>query len=243
MAPRSLLQIVQTACDEVGIPRPAAVVSSMDASAQQLLALANRDGLDLALRQGSAGGWQQLRKEYLFSTVPAQAGYEFPADLAYFLNTTPWDRTQKWPMAGPVTPSEWQVLKSGTIGSVGPRTRFRVMSNLIYLDPVPTTAHQIVLEYSSNSWVSSADESRVSVRWQSDSDVPLLPDDALVMGLIWRYLRAKRLDYAEEFAMCEEYINQTLGRAGMAQTLSLTGSPAGVRLLDEDNIPDSGYGV
>lgn len=243
MAPRTLLQIVQAACDEVGIPRPAAIVSSTDASAQQLLALANRDGLDLSLRQGSMGGWQQLSKEYVFETVAALDHYEFPADLAYFASTTQWDRTQRWPLNGPASPSEWQVLKSATIGSVGPRTRFRIKSNLIYLDPVPTDARTIVFEYYSNAWVSSADETRVSTRWQSDSDVPLLPDDALVMGLIWRYLRAKRLDYAEEFAMCEEYIAQSLGRSGMAQTLSLVGGSSGVRLIDECNIPDGNYGV
>lgn len=240
---RNLLQIVQTACDELSIPRPGSVVGSTDSQAQQLLALANRGGIELAMREGSAGGWPQLRKEHPISVVAGTDNYAFPSDLGYFINTTPWDRTTKWPLVGPVSPQVWQVLKSGTIGSTGPRTRFRVMANRIYLDPSPTSSATVVFEYYMGTWCTDSSGVTYRERWASDGDLPLLPDDCHILDLIWRYLRAKRLDYQEEFNTCEDFTLTKLGRSTMAPVLSLAREEPNARLLDEMNIPDSGYGV
>ena len=242
---RTLLQIVQAAVDELGsINRPSAVVGSQDATVQQLLALANREGKELAGREGIHGGWPALRKEYTSTFVSGQADYAFPSDLQYFINTTAWDRAQKWPMRGPVSPQEWQVLKSGTIGSIGPRRRFRVMAGELYFDPTPSAddaGDTFVLEYYSNAWCQS-NAGTAQSEWGADNDVPLLPDDCFILGLIWRFRRAKGLDYAEEYKAYEEEVTTELGRAGMAPILDLGCSVSGVRFIDQDNIPDSGYG-
>lgn len=240
---RNLLTIVQTACDEMGIPRPGAVAGATNSDAQQLLALANRTGKDLAAREGSAGGWQQLRGEHTFSTVDGTADYAFPSDLQYFINTTPWDRDQKWPLHGPISPQVWQLLKSGTIGSVGPRTRFRFMGNRIYLDPTPTAVADLVFEYYSNQWCTDSTGVTGKELFSADGDLPVLPDDLFILGIKWRYLKAKNLDYDEEYNDYEEEIAQELGRSTMAPVVSLDGSGSyGMRLIDNDNVPDSGYG-
>src|ERR1043166_4835374 len=45
--PLTLLEIVQTACQELGLNAPATVVGSQDLQVIQLLALVNRDGNEL----------------------------------------------------------------------------------------------------------------------------------------------------------------------------------------------------
>lgn len=242
MAERTLLQIVQASVDELGsLNRPTAVVGSSDAQIQQLLALANREGKDLAAREGRDGGWPQLRKEHTFNTADGTASYAFPADLQYFINTTAWDRSQKWPLHGPISPQTWQVLKSGTIGSVGPRTRFRVMAGQLYLDPTPSSVNAIVLEYYSDTWCASSGAVAQRV-WASDTDVPLLPDDCFILGLIWRFRKAKGLDYQEDFNAYEAFVNMKLGRAGMAPIIDFARGEQSTHLIDEHNIPDTGYG-
>lgn len=243
MAQRTLLQIVTAACDELGIQRPTSVVGSSDQQVQQLLALANREGKELSSREGIHGGWPQLRKEHTITTVSSQADYAFPSDLQYFMNTTAWDRTQKWPLRGPISPTEWQVLKSGTIGSVGPRTRFRIMAGEIYFDPTPASSGDtLVIEYYSDTWCESGAGTAQRL-WAADTDVPVLPDDCFILGLMWRFRRAKGLDYAEEFNAYEEEVGKELGRSGMAPVLELGTSSSAIRFLDENNIPDSGFGV
>lgn len=239
---RTLLQIVQAACDEIGLPRPSSVAASSDDQVKQLLALANREGKELASMEGINGGWPQLRKLHTITSVASQEAYAFPSDLQYFINTTPWDRTQKWPMNGPTSPQEWQVLKSGTIGSVGPRRRFRIMAGEVYFDPIPdTNGETYVIEYYSDSWCESSGGTPQSL-WASDTDVPVLPDDCFITGLIWRFLRSKRLDYAEEYRTYLDTVSRELGRSGMAPIVDLAGASAGVRFMDEQNIPDTGYG-
>lgn len=240
---RNLLTIVQTSCDELGIPRPSALAGSTNADSLQHLALVNRIGNDLKGREGSAGGWPVLRREHTFALVVSQESYDFPSDLQYFINTTPWDRDQKWPLHGPVSPQTWQVLKSGTIGSIGPRTRFRIMQGDIYLDPVPTTTNDVVFEYYTNNWCTDSSGATPKALFTADGDLPLLPDELFILGHKWRYLKAKNLDYDEEYNDYEDYISRELGRATMAPVVSLDGSlNQGTRLLDDTNIPDSGYG-
>lgn len=241
---RTLLQIVQAACDEMGVTRPSSVVGSNDTQVQQLVALANREGKELAAMEGRDGGWPQLRKEHTDTFVTSQASYAFPADLQYFMNTTAWDRAQKWPMRGPISPQEWQVLKSGTIGSIGPRRRFRIMAGELYFDPTPSSGddgNTFALEYYSTGWCESTLGTAQTV-WAADSDVPVLPDDCFILGLIWRFKKAKGLEYLEDFNAYESEVSGEMSRAGMAPVVSLTGITTGARFLNEDNIPDSGYG-
>ncbi len=241
----SLIQIAHAACDEMGVTRPSSLVGSNDAQAQQLLALANREGKELSGREGINGGWPQLRKEHTATFVASQANYAFPSDLQYFMNTTAWDRSQHWPLHGPVSPQAWQVLKSGTIGSIGPRRRFRIMAGEIYFDPTPTTddaGNTFAIEYYSDAWCQSSVGAAQSA-WSADGDLPKLPEDCFVLGLIWRFRKAKGLDWESDFMIYESTVSMEIGRSGMAPILSMAGSKDETRFLDESNIPDAGYGV
>lgn len=57
----TLLEIVQTACNELGLTAPSAVVSSTDLQIKQLLALVNRDGIDLY----QSRDWTFLQGEHI----------------------------------------------------------------------------------------------------------------------------------------------------------------------------------
>lgn len=60
----TLLALMQTVCDEIGLPRPTAVASSTDSNIRQLLALMNRVGDDL-LHEFE---WNKLSTAYRFYT-------------------------------------------------------------------------------------------------------------------------------------------------------------------------------
>lgn len=67
--PRTFLQLMQAFADEVGIPQPSQIVGGADDTSRQLLALANREGKEFSTMANSKGGWQELHKEYRFTTV------------------------------------------------------------------------------------------------------------------------------------------------------------------------------
>lgn len=60
---QTLLQMVQTVANELGLPEPSTVVGSTDLQVKQLLALANRDGRDL----WRSRGWTCLQGEHIIN--------------------------------------------------------------------------------------------------------------------------------------------------------------------------------
>ena len=309
--------MVTQACGELGIAAPVTTVSATDLNAIQFLALANREGRECARAANSAGGWQELRKEYTFNvqstgiipncsytknsniitigTPPTQApqvgwqictsggsnstgfpypttvigvvgnqvtvsnvasvsntstsvafgqpSYSLPSDYDFMITGTQWDRGYRWQIFGPLTPQEWQVLKSG-LSPTGPRRRFRLINNSFYLDPVPYDSNLLVYEYLSTNFVNtSGNTSTTNNTFTTDADTYILPDDLLIMGIMWRYRRAKGLDYGQEFKTYNDALARELGRDTASRVLRLDISTPDVSLLSSSQIPDTGFGT
>ena len=177
-----------------------------------------------------------------------QVAYPLPSDWAYFLTQTFWDRYFRWQLLGPLDAQEWQVLKSG-ISPTGPRRRFRIMNNQFYIDPVPgfsssDNGSSEVFEYYSNAWCQSTGGTSGTVQtlWKADTDNYCLDDECMTLGVIWRYMRAKRLGYDEEKRTYDLLVQRTMARDGANRNLPLNASASGIRLLNSQNVPDTGFG-
>lgn len=166
--------------------------------------------------------------------------YALPNDFSYYMSTTSWDRSFRWQLLGPIEAQEWQVLKSG-ISPTGPRRRFRIMGNYWYVDPVPTAVETCVFEYYSNSWCQSAAGTAQS-SWLADTDYYSLDDDAFILGLKWRFKAAKGLDYGQEKETYDHLVERLMSRDGANRDLPLNAQASGIRLLNEQNVPDTGFG-
>lgn len=244
MAKLTLAQMIVQAAGEIGQTAPAFIVGNTDPTAVQMLALANREGRECSKRAGTWGGWPQLRGEYVFQTVPGTDNYAFPIDWQYAIPGTSWDRTFKWQLIGPLEAQEWQVLKSG-ITVAGPRSRYRIMDQKIFIDPVPSEADTIVFEYYSANWCQSNAATPVPQSlWAADTDTYILDEDLMIEGLKWRFLRSKGLSYDEERRTYDLAVSTQLARAGSARTLPLNNRAVdGLKLINNWQIPDSGYGT
>lgn len=239
---RTFLELVQQAANELGIPEPSQIIGNTDDTARQLLALAIREGKDFSTRAKNQGGWQALHKEYTFTTVNGTNSYALPSDFEYFVQRTFYDNAYKWELIGPITAQEKQVLRYGVIAS-GPRRKFYIRNNLMYLDPTPAaTGDLIAYDYYSNAWCQSSVGVAQS-RWTADMDTYLLDEDCFVLGLKMRYLRAKGLDYSQERADYELEVERVMARDGGSRDLPLGYSNYGTRFLNNDNIPETGFGV
>lgn len=304
---RTLLQLVQQAAKEIGIPAPEFLFGSQEESENQLISLANREAKEFSSVANKNGGWQDLHKEYTFNTsflsttgnivsgsnvvtglastaglvadtwgmasAPFQAGtrilsvdsatqvtlsnpavesgsgielifgriaYPLPADFDYFVQKTFWDNRYRWALIGPITAQEKQILRYGVIAS-GPRNKFYVRKNMMWLDPVPAENFMIAYDYYSNAPIMT-EVGNFSKTWTSDNDTFLLDEDCFIQGIKWRFLRAKGLDYAEEFSSYEEDCSRTIARDGGSRDLPLGGNGYSPHFLDGANIPDTLYG-
>ncbi len=238
----TLLSMIQDAAREVGFDAPSFIISNQDATARQMLALANREGKFLSTHHN----WAILQKEYTFQTISGQGAYDLPEDFDRLIDGTLWDRSALRVLQGPLSPQQWQILKSGLPASSAARTNFRIkngasMSNKFFVDPVPlASGTNLAFEYISSHWCSSSDGLAAREEWADDSDVSLINEDIFTYGIIWRFLRAKGLDFSSYISEYQTQLGQLVARDGGMPTIQL--SPERRAILAADNLPDTGLG-
>lgn len=201
----SLLTLILSACDRIGLKRPTTVIGATDQTTRTLLAFANEEGQDLA----KLHTWQRLRKEATFVTVAAeQQTASVPSDWLKFVPETFWNRTSKRPLYGPKSPQEWQQMKAWTTSPVV--DSFMLRGGLIQIFPAPTAGETCAYEYGSKNWVDSGGS--YFDAFQADADTTLVPERLIAMGVVWRFKQSRGLawegDYGKwETSFAQERIN------------------------------------
>jgi hypothetical protein len=218
---------------ELGLPIPVSVVGNPDGQIGQILGLANREGDELAEIEG---GWPALRGEQVFNLVAGTDTYPVPTDFSYYYQGTAWDRTTHQPVLGPLSPEEWQAVKSG-LYPAGLFYRFRMfgVNNIVFL-PVPANTDTIAIEYRSTNWCQSALGAGQGA-FLADTDNPVLPPTLFVLGIKWRFRAAKGLDYSEERAAYDLALARLHPRAFVTQYIAMAGPRASGSILNPGLVP------
>ena len=286
----TLLQIVDRACGEMGLAQPTSVIGASANQTNQLLALAQRLGLDLA----RDFEWQRLVKVYTFQTaaavsltgtttnasavvtglsstaalaagrvvsgtgipsyseiltvdsgtqvtltMPATASgsvtlsfarqdYAPPADFDRMVADSNWDRTDHWRNLGSRSSQDWQWLQGGVL-STGPRERYRIYNGNLRFFPALATVYNMAYEYVSSYWVvASGGSAGTKALFTLDTDTCVFPDDLMLAGLKFYFLKAKKLDFGIEMA---EY-------ASILSTRKAQDVPAPTQSLAPERLPE-----
>ncbi len=144
--------MAQRIAGRLQLPKPATLITNTDLNAVLILDLIKESVLKLR----NEYPWPEMQREYAFALVTSTASYALPSDFNSVLSETHWNRTQKFPLVGPISPSDWQLLKSGQVASL-PQQRFRVYgitSTRFFVDPTPTASENgqiVVFEYISKT--------------------------------------------------------------------------------------------
>jgi hypothetical protein len=232
----TLLSTVQNVCGRLSLTVPTAVVGSSDPQVTQLYTLANKAGHDLA----NAYNWQALTVEKTFVTVAATVQPSvIPADFDRFIPDTFNNRTTRRPIMGPVTPIQWQWLVAQPAYSTV-YLMFRERAGQFLIGPptvTPPAGQTIAYEYISSYWAKSA-LNVAQASYLADTDTAYLDEDLIEDALVWMFLRAKGLSYAEEMQTYERNLEQQMARDGGATALHL--SPSAVN-MSRVNLPDGSF--
>jgi hypothetical protein len=143
----SVLTVIEAASNRLGLLYPAE-----DNNYNLLVAMIEQAAQEIR----NAYAWPQLQKEYTLTLATDTASYVLPGDLDRVQFETFWNRTQSWPLYGPIDPVDWQNYKSGLVGSL-PRQRFRVKGfadKQFFIDPTPSATEDgqtCVFEYVTKS--------------------------------------------------------------------------------------------
>lgn len=168
-----------------------------------------------------------------------QTKYTMPTDFDRSIDDTQWDKSKHWRMAGPVTPQQWQLLKSGFIAT-GPRVIFRRIGGYFEIWPAISTSEYLGFEYISKYWaLTTAGVAKSS--FTIDTDTCIFPDRLMVLGLKMKYFEVKGFDTT---ALMRDFSNQLdIAKAEDAGSQRLSFAPRrGSVLVNQSNLPDTGYG-
>lgn len=180
----------------------------------------------------------------------AKDTYALPSDFSHYIGQTWWDRTNHWALIGPDSPQidEWH--RSGIVVT-GPRRHWRQVGATASTSSVswrvwpPLTSatnnsQELIWEYISDNGVWAAGTTTKQSTFTADTDVPILDAQAITLGLKWRWLQAKRYQYADFQQEYLDYVDRLKARDGGTRMLSM--APGGEDyLIDGRNVPDGYY--
>jgi hypothetical protein len=159
----------------------------------------------------------------------AKQDYPMPGGFDRMISDTNWDRTNHWRNLGTKTSQEWQWLQGGII-SVGPRERYRIYNDKLRIFQALTSVYNLAFEYVGSYWVvATGGTEGTKSAYTADSDTCVFPDDLMLAGLKYYFLKAKKLDYAVELGEFMRTLSYTKAQDVPVAAQSL--APAGMNAL------------
>lgn len=203
----SLLTIIQEVAGVLSLPVPTSIVGNSQPSQVLWLNLAQREGRELARRHD----WQALIVQQTWTTVAAQAQPSaLPSAYDHLVpDVEVWDRTGNILLFGPTPSDVWSRLQSGITGGV--TGWWRIIGGVLYVYPAPTAGRTFALEYVSKNWCQSSGGTGQST-WQADADTGVISENLIALGITWRWLKSKGMDYAEDMATYEREVEKAASR-------------------------------
>jgi len=193
----SLLSLVQDACALVGIDVPTSVLSSTDPTYTQFGYLAQFEGDELS-REFK---WREQKVAGDFTGDGTTTIWALPDDFDRFTTEMRRESSVLLGLDGPVSDDEFLDANVRNWNPTIPY--FRLFNGNIETVPAVADGQQIRFEYVSSYWITDS-MGTAKARFTADSDLSLLPERLVTLGLVWRWKRAKGLDYAEEFRTYEK---------------------------------------
>ena len=215
----SLLTIIQSVCRRVGHPPPTSVFGNTDETTQRLLEIAEDEGRELA----RYGDWKVLRLTHTFTTTAteSQTNSHTPADLGSYLDGTFWNRTRQMRLNGPVSAEEWHRLKA--MSSAPSIDTFYLEGTTWLMQPVPTAGQTIAYGYRSSYWC-KASGGTLQETWAADTDLGVLPERLMELGIIWRYKQARGLDWQTDYDKYSFQVQQALAADSPHGVIDMSGT-------------------
>lgn len=231
----AILDLINDARDALALDRLTSIEGTTQA-ARRALGLINDAGREICAHYG----FQALRSIETIATVDGTAGYAKPAGFHAIVDDTLWDFTNDQKILH-ATPAMWIRLQAG-VNVSGIQSWFRILGDEIVIFPTPSSVRTLKYEMRSRHWVNVGGLGvDTDARVDNDDDEVRFDEDLMRLSLKWRVRRQSGWDYGQEEQDYRDALELAVARDHPTGPLFQTGAPGGFRLLDESDIPDSGF--
>lgn len=239
----TVLDIVQNALGQMGLPVPSAAFSDgSNMTAQQCIRLLQSRGRRLCKPTGT-NRWELLRKTWSCPTTVGVTTYTLPDDWDSFEDLTGWNFTSRLPMLGPATDPQWQCLKARNLGSSTISVIYRTRNGVFEIYNAFSTSQDLRIDYSSRAWVqTTGSPNTYSDAITRDDNVLLFDAELLTAGLKLDFMNAKGFDTTTAQSDYDELLEQALNADSDAPVLQTSLADTYPLISTQFNTPDTGYG-
>jgi hypothetical protein len=208
----TLLTISQNIAKTTKSDVPSTIIDNTEEIAKQIFEAVRLATKDVFERHD----WSILNYDKTFSSVASQVQYDLPSDFDRIANGTFFNTTQRKEVFL-TTPREWRQLNLNVGVSI--IKRYRIRQNKVNLFPTPSAVESFTYEYISNLIITDNDLASTKTDWTKDNDTSLLNEDLIELQAIWRFLKFRGKDYAEEQQEAEDRLKDIMGRDAGRKTI------------------------
>lgn len=238
-------EIIADAATELGLgiyaPASFDPWASADPNILQMISLLKSAGRAMVRERN----WTYLRREHSFTTVAGQSAYDFPAGFLNMIDQTGWVRTTRLPLAGPLSPQEWQYLKARLVGATL-TLLFRPMEQQIHIFPDGANTPgdlEVAFEYQTSFWVQPTGQAAPTTDAPSAKDDTVWFDSFLASRrLKLEFLKAKGFDTTQVEKDFRHAWDLVTNDDTQAPILNLAKRSPGI-MMGERNVPVTGFGA
>jgi len=213
----NILEIVQESLSATGFVKPTSIIANSDRTASLAFSLLKLEVKALSRKTQ----FQALQREVLITTIAAEnqgAIDTIIPNMDFILNDTMWNRSLNRPVFGPLSPQQTQQNKA--FFQSGPWNQYFIREGNLYFYPIPAAGQQVYVQYISKAVGKTVGGVEINY-FTEDTDIPFMDEEALILGVRWRFLAKNEVDYTQEKADYDECINNLIARDATKQVLSM----------------------
>ena len=229
-------QIVDRACNELGLATSSLVPGLINATGTQSLSLLNTLGDDLV----TAHDWQFLEGIVDLVGDGVTSEFDLPADYGRTVNQTLWSTNNKLPMEGPMSQQQWGWLNYGIV-SVGVFYRYRILNNKMAVFPALRAGEHVKFYYIKKAWVIDQDTVTMKDLIVNGGDSPIFDRNLMIKGLKVRLWNQKGFDTTSLTREYDELLHAYLAQNQGAPVIKMSGRAATILLDPRRNVPDGNW--
>lgn len=224
----SLLSIIQDHCKLHSLNVPSAIIGSLDTSVIQFQAIVQEVLSELV----TESDFNVTTQEAVFVTIASEDQGAIqtlaPNGYQFMIFETFYDRTQRRPLFGPMSETEWQELKA--LPTAGICYKYRIRQDHILLDPAPAAPFStMAFEYMS-SWYVKSSAGVLKAAVTSDDDVFIFPENIIRKGLLFRWKQIKGLPYQADETQYYNLLNNYIAKDKVKRRINVAdGEPVDLK--------------
>lgn len=216
----SILTIVQRAMVACGLDQPSSALANTDQTVQQFITHSLMEGESL-LRDFD---WKELIVQASLTGDGTSTNFDLPSDWerwaagqVFFKENDTSEHYRR------VTQEQFNYLTASDVLPTYPV--WRMIGTQVQFLPALPSGDVLRCEYISTHWIMNADLDTRRLSWAADTDVSLIPERLITLGIIWRFKQARGFPFADDLAIYQAELQKVKGNEAGSENINL-GEPS-----------------